>query len=104
MPQAPSLFSAIDSSEEVVRTFDFSGGMIAGEIFAGTPVCTITAASGIDASPQTRLLAGPTVSGQTASVLIGNMIAGVIYKIALLADTSAGQQLDLWTLQECVPA
>ena len=102
MAQATASFPSIGAAESLVRTFDFSAALATEETLTGTPTCTISVLSGVDATPDSRLLEGPAIVESTVTVLIGDMLPGVVYQVLVVVSTSGGQTFDLWALQPCV--
>ena len=103
MPQSTTNFSPIGAAETVWRTFDYSRGLAPGESLVSASV-TIAVESGTDPTPASRLIQGPVVTGPTVSILIGTMVAGVVYTITITASSTNSQELELWTYQLCEAA
>jgi hypothetical protein len=103
MPHATSDFTPCGQDEVVLRAFNFAPGLGVGEALIGTPTCSLSVDIGVDSTPQTRLLGGPSVSGTNVNILIGTMQPGVTYIVLVVVQTSFGQTLDCWAYQSCYP-
>jgi len=99
MPQALVNYSPCGTQETVDRGIDFSNGLATGETLTGTATCAVSVTLGTDASSQSRLLAGPTISGTIVGVLLGTMLPSVTYQILITVGTSAGQTLSCYASQ-----
>ncbi len=102
MSQASVAFSPIGAEEKVFRSFNFAPGLSNGETISGSPTVTITVLSGIDPTPQSRILNTPVVSGAIVTFLIGTMVANTVYQIMVTVTTSETQVLGLYTTQQCL--
>jgi hypothetical protein len=98
MPHATTDFSACGAGEIVTLAIGFSARLASGESLS-TATCAISVYSGSDASPQSRLLAGPSISGAQVGFLFGNGVAGATYEILVVVTTSAGQTLECYAYQ-----
>lgn len=97
-------FDTVDTNETPVLTFDFAKYPLAtGETIASVIwSCAVADYAAVtDASPASRLLLGPTISGLTTLQQVGTMVAGVKYRLAAQATTSLGQILDIFSFVLC---
>lgn len=109
MPHALNDFNPCGAGETVARAFVFSNALAVGETLIGVPTCTISVLSGgVDPSPQSRLVGGPTVNpaGNQVGLLFGGggLVAGVTYQILIVATTSSNQTLDCFAYQQVLTA
>jgi hypothetical protein len=103
-------FPSIDPSvSRETLTFDFgrvmpsSAAVIAAEI-------TCEATLGVDQNPSARpfggivIFASPATKQNNAAVMqmVGNLVAGEVYRMSCTAHVSDGQVLHLWSLLPCV--
>lgn len=113
------------TSEGDTITFDFAPGLAAGEsingvsgagLIAGTTLgvtCTsIGDNASLDSTPAVRVLSSPVlgpspstgVANQAVLVLVGNMVAGVLYQLTVVVKTTGTQQLVMrWNLPCATP-
>lgn len=110
MPQGND-FSPIDPTETVTLTWDFAPLLAAGVTLLANPVPVTSCAlrSGVDPSPSTRLVGGPSVvaspstgaASQAVQQQVSTMQAGARYFLACLAKTSDSQTINLWAHALC---
>jgi len=93
--------------------FDFFPYLPSGVFLQGTPVVTIAAISGIDATPSARAIGVPTLGtvmppdgagvANTAVIqMVGTCVSGVTYLLLATCDRTDGGVASLWTHMKCV--
>jgi hypothetical protein len=94
-------FDPIDVNEQAVLTLDFAKYPLgSGETLASV-IWTCTVADGVDATPSSRLLGAPSISGTQTLQKVGTMLAGVKYRLAAQVTTSRPQILNLYSFILC---
>lgn len=111
MARTNDLGPAIDSSvEQETATFDFGPILAPGVSIAYVVSLTCVAYLGVDAAASSRLL-GPSATGPSPATfapsaavyqLVGNMLAGVTYRLQCVVKTTDGQTPSAWTHLQCV--
>jgi hypothetical protein len=110
MSQTENLYPPIDATiEEETVTFDYGLILAAGVTLTGTPTVTCAVYSGTDDSPASRLIGPPAfiksansgAANAAVAQLVGDMLAGVTYRLQCVCKTSDGQNLSLWTHLSC---
>ncbi len=84
-------FSAIDPSEDMVLTFDFSLGLLTGESLSGSPTVTVTVDFGTDPNAS-AIVKASTISGSTVLVAVAGGLDQTDYHIHCLCPTSNPQK------------
>lgn len=100
MPRAARDFSPIYTSEQVALSFDFSLAIQAGTTLS-SPTVTISLVSGIDATPNARLIGGPAVVGNSVVQMVGSLQPAATYDILATVLTSTGETLQVNAHQAC---
>lgn len=72
--------------------FDFTSQLVGTDTLS-TAAASITVWSGVDANPSAMLVGGATVSGAQASQWLQGGVAGVVYKVEMVAHTAGTQTL-----------
>jgi len=92
---------------------DFGNFLPSGVTLTGTPTIRITLRSGTDASPQSRLVGGPTVGTAAAAIggtgianaailfQIGGCVGGAVYTIETYCTRSDSDVAEGWTRLTC---
>src|ERR1700676_2325359 len=101
MPRAVRDFSPIYPTEQVVLSFDFSPALAIGETLV-TQTVLITLVAGVDATPSSRLIGLPSISGSVVMQAIGTLQAGATYDIVATVVTSTGEILTTNAHQTCL--
>ena len=83
------------SAEAVTVTFRFARDLPAGVALAPGASVVITVRKGADAVPQAMLAGVPSVSGSDVLARIMGGLDGVQYLVTCIADTEAGDRLQL---------
>lgn len=104
--KATSDFSPI-APDEAPRylSVDFSTYLISGDTVATIVAwnCTVAAASPTpDPDPASRLIGAPAQAGDVVVQHVGGCLAGVIYIMEAVVDTTAGERLSIWAYLKCV--
>jgi hypothetical protein len=86
-PPMTTAFSAIDPTEAVVLTFDFTLGLAAGETLTGTPTVTVTVAFGTDPNAA-AIVKGQAISGSTVLVQVSGCLDETDYHFRVVSTTS----------------
>ena len=111
MSRTNDLTPPIDDTVELLTiAFDFGLILIANEIINSVISMAAATYSGIDNTPNNRFIGPPAIitSPKTNAALaavsqqVGNMIAGVTYRLQCVVHTSLGNQPSLWTQFSCV--
>jgi hypothetical protein len=97
MPHAVTDFSPCGAAEVVSLAMDFSPRLATGEVLV-TSSCVIEVYSGSDGSPQSHLLAGPTILGSKVGILFGAGVSGTVYRITIIVNTTGNQTLECYAL------
>lgn len=110
MSQTNTLQPPIDDAVEVETvTFDYGLMLASGVTLTGDPTVTCVTYEGADPGAASRLI-GQAVfipspnsgANQTAvAQLVGQMVAGVTYRLQCVCPTTDGQNLSLWTHLSC---
>lgn len=103
-------FPSIDPAEVVTGTWDFGPWLPTGVTIVGINAMSVATIIGADASPASRLVGAPQIAkspstgASQCAILqqIGNMIAGVVYRLTASVQTSDGQSLVLYCHERCV--
>jgi hypothetical protein len=98
-----------DMTPADVRTvgFDFINDLASGESLIGsTAFCEIPAdlnvGAPVDGSPAAHITNGPTVLGTVIGVQISALIAGIIYRVRIVATTNNNNHPELYAHIRCV--
>ncbi len=94
MPRAVRDFSPIYGTEQVTLSFDFAPALAVGETLV-SPVVSIELVEGTDATPSSRLIGSPLISGASVFQSVGTGQPLAVYDLIATVSTSAGQTLTL---------
>jgi hypothetical protein len=99
-----------DMTPADIRTvgFDFINDLASGEaLTSSVGFCEVPAdlnvGAPVDPNPSSRITNGPTVVGNTVGVQLTGLIAGIIYRVRIVAATNAGNHPELYSHVRCVP-
>jgi hypothetical protein len=108
MPRTQTDWNPMAAGAQKWRWIDFANELGPGEALTSTPAgptATASIFSGADASPQSRILEGPNISGTSVGVLIGNgPLSGTVYQVTIGVYTTLGEYLVDWALQSITAA
>ena len=111
MSRTNDLSPPIDDSIELLTiAFDFGLILSPNEVISAVISMAAATYSGTDDTPNSRFIGYPAIiaSPKTQMALsavsqqVGNMIAGVTYRLQCVVHTSLGNQPSLWTQFACV--
>lgn len=101
MARAATDFQPAFSPGEIrTCSFDFTPVLGVGETINGQ-TWQIQVVSGTDGSPNSHLIGAPSLTGNILSQEVGNLLAGVTYRIMVTVNTTAGQVLPLFSDAYC---
>jgi hypothetical protein len=93
-------FSPQEPDEINTLSFDFVNELAVGENISSV-VWSCEVVAGSDAAAATRLVGAGSVNGSKVSHRVGNLVAGMGYRIRAAATTSLGNVLALWSHVFC---
>jgi len=93
----------IDPGETILLGLNFADDVATGDsISSATWTCSV--ASGVDASPSSRISGGPLISGTLVQIMVTGMLPGVLYRLQAYATLASGQIVTLYSHVACTPA
>lgn len=106
MPQLDTDFPITEPNSNGIYSIDFAKVVPTGGSISGTPTWSISVDftmpnATVDSTPSLRLSGSPTVSGNTTSQTIVNLVDGNNYLVECSATMNDGEIVVLWTHIPC---
>lgn len=96
----PRDFDPADPNESEFYSFDFKNELQSGEAVSSVAF-DLTLSQGVDADPTSRKDGSPVIDGTVVRQRLTNLQAGAVYVLRALVNSSAGNELSLWSHIKC---
>lgn len=103
MGAASSDFPPCDAGDQDIYSFDFTSRLQSGETLLGAGIWSINVITGNDPNPNSHILAGPTLTGNVTTCMLGGFLASRKYQIIVQQTTSLGRIAFAYSHVTCNP-
>lgn len=94
-----ALYDPLAPGEVDAFSFDFAPELGTAVILDAVVACSVIA--GTDTAAASRVLSAPQIDGSLVTAILGEMIAGVLYRVAAVVSLNDGRILAMRTQLKC---